>query len=96
MHIGYFSSILGTKGGPAIVDKHVLEAISVYDKSNQYTVYGLTKSATEGLNINNPNIKVKGANQATPMPTLPKLVTQSCIDNENPLIITIHPQKISR
>ena len=59
MHIGYFSSIMGTKGGPAIVDKRVLEAISVYDKRNRYTVYGLTEEATEGLCVNNSNITVR-------------------------------------
>lgn len=59
MHIGYFSSIMGTKGGPAVVDKRVLEAISNYDTRNTYTVYGVTAESTRDLQIDNPNIKVK-------------------------------------
>lgn len=61
MHIGYFSSHLGTQGGPVIVDKRILEAISNYDHNNTYTVYGVTPESTKGLQINDSrkNIKIK-------------------------------------
>ncbi len=61
MHIGYFSSIMGTTGGPAIVDKEVLEAISQFDHKNNYTVYGLTPTSTQGLRLDNSkqNFKIK-------------------------------------
>jgi len=55
MHIGYFSSHLGTQGGPVIVDKRVLEAISNHDEKNTYTVYGVTSESTSGLRLNNSN-----------------------------------------
>lgn len=50
---------MGTKGGPAIYDKCVLEAIADYDRKNEYTVYGLTEQTFQGLNIHNDNIKLK-------------------------------------
>jgi glycosyltransferase involved in cell wall biosynthesis len=59
MRIGYFSYLLGTKGGPAIADLKVLEAISEYDKTNRYTVYGLTPRAVSNLRLKNDNIKTK-------------------------------------
>lgn len=60
MHIGYFSSILGTKGGPAVVDKRVIENISKCDNKNKYTVYGLTQDATKCLELaENPNINIR-------------------------------------
>lgn len=59
MHIGYFSSMMGTRGGPAIVDKRVLEAISRYDRTNRYTVYGLTSQTTADLQLDNGSIEVK-------------------------------------
>lgn len=55
MHVGYFSSHLGTQGGPVIVDKRILEVISSIDHENQYTIYGVTKQSTEGLDLVNPN-----------------------------------------
>jgi len=59
MHIGYFSSIMGTKGGPAVVDKRVLESISHFDRKNTYTVYGLTRMSTQGLQLDNSNQNFK-------------------------------------
>lgn len=51
MRIGYFSSILGTPGGPAIVDKFALEAISRIDKKNEYVVYGLNDDVLTDLDV---------------------------------------------
>ncbi len=60
MHIGYFSSILGRTGGPAIVDKRLIEAIAEHDHHNQYTVYGVTKQSTAGLRFNTDgNISIR-------------------------------------
>lgn len=59
MHIGYFSSIIGTQGGPAIVDKRILESIAKYDKKNNYTVYGLTEKAFTDLDVQNEKILFK-------------------------------------
>jgi glycosyltransferase involved in cell wall biosynthesis len=61
MHIGFFSSHLGTQGGPVIVDKRVLEAISGIDHRNTYTVYGVTRQSTEDLQLagSNGNINIK-------------------------------------
>ncbi len=55
MHIGYFSSIIGTTGGPAIFDKRAIEAIAKLDRSNNYTVYGLTADAVRDVRIGNSN-----------------------------------------
>ncbi|MHC4532318.1 MAG: glycosyltransferase family 4 protein [Planctomycetota bacterium] len=59
MHVGYFSSHLGTQGGPTIVDKRVLEAISRYDRSNSYTVYGVTPESTRELELDNLSNKFR-------------------------------------
>lgn len=59
MHIGYFSTIVGTKGGPAIVDKRVIEAIAHYDRHNTYTIYGVTSDALKGLKIQGDNFRAK-------------------------------------
>jgi glycosyltransferase involved in cell wall biosynthesis len=53
MHIGYFSSIMGTPGGPAIFDKRVLEAMSRIDGENTYTVYALSRATTDHLQLDN-------------------------------------------
>jgi len=54
MHIGYFSSHLGTKGGPVIVDKRVIEMISTFDTDNTYTIYGVTPQSTSDLQLADP------------------------------------------
>ena len=59
MHIGYFSSVLGTKGGVSLFDKRVLENISAIDNHNKYTVYGLTNKATERLQLRNDNFTIR-------------------------------------
>jgi len=72
MHVGYFSSHLGTQGGPVIVDKRVLEAISKYDHRNSYTVYGITRKSTEGL-ATDPladNIRIKTIRPAGKWPAM--------------------------
>ncbi len=51
MHVGIFSSIVGTTGGPAIVDKRLLEAIAARDRENRYTVYRIREEATQGLEL---------------------------------------------
>lgn len=59
MHIGYFSTIMGTKGGPALVDREAIKAISEYDHTNSYTVYNVTKQSTNGLTIENKNFLIR-------------------------------------
>lgn len=59
MHVGYFSTIMGRKGGPAVVDKKVIEAISALDRKNIYTVYGITSESTKNLELQNGNVKIK-------------------------------------
>lgn len=49
MHIGYFSTQLGTLGGPSVVDLRALQRLSILDHRNNYTVYEVTPGATNGL-----------------------------------------------
>lgn len=59
MKIGYFSSIMGKPGGPAVVDKRVIETIAEIDNSNYYRVYGLTDHALSDLCINHPTMELR-------------------------------------
>ncbi len=59
MHIGYFSSIIGTQGGPAIFDKRAIEAIAQYDSRNTYTILGLNDQATRDLTLNDTNFSIR-------------------------------------
>lgn len=59
MHIGYFSSQLGTTGGPIIVDQRTIEAISTFDMANQYTIYSIRKNGTKDLQLHNKNNNFK-------------------------------------
>jgi len=59
MHIGYFSSIMGTKSGPSIFDKRTLEATADCDHKNTYTIYGLMEQNTRGLKIPNDNFFIR-------------------------------------
>lgn len=49
MHIGYFSTQLGTLGGPSVVDLRALQRLSALDHRNNYTVYEVTPGATDSL-----------------------------------------------
>lgn len=51
MHIGYFSTQLGTLGGPSVVDFRVLQELSNVDHRNRYTVYECAPEATAGLSL---------------------------------------------
>jgi glycosyltransferase involved in cell wall biosynthesis len=59
MHIGYFSSIMGKAGGPAVVDKRVLEELVKLDHENRYTAYGLNDQAFDVLDIQQPNVQMR-------------------------------------
>ena len=51
MHIGYFSTQLGTLGGPSVVDYRVLKELAQIDKRNQYSVYAVIPEATKNLEL---------------------------------------------
>ena len=51
MHIGYFSTQLGTLGGPSVVDYRVLQELVHLDRRNRYTVYAVTPEATRNLEL---------------------------------------------
>lgn len=51
MHIGYFSTQLGTLGGPSVVDFRVLEELTEIDRENRYTVYEVTAGAARELSL---------------------------------------------
>jgi glycosyltransferase involved in cell wall biosynthesis len=49
VHIGYFSTQLGTLGGPSVVDLRALQRLSALDRRNTYSVYEVVPGATDGL-----------------------------------------------
>ena len=51
MRIGYFSTQLGTLGGPSVVDLRVLQELSRIDHKNKYTVYAVTPEAVRHLDL---------------------------------------------
>jgi glycosyltransferase involved in cell wall biosynthesis len=51
MHIGYFSTQLGTLGGPSVVDYEVLQELVHIDQKNKYTIYSVTPDATDNLEL---------------------------------------------
>lgn len=51
MHIGYFSTQLGTLGGPSVVDLRALNELAKLDHKNEYTVYAVTPAAVEHLEL---------------------------------------------
>jgi glycosyltransferase involved in cell wall biosynthesis len=59
MKIGYFSTHMGTQGGPAIFDERVLHHIAKYDLRNEYRVYAILDQTTKGLNLQNPNFHIR-------------------------------------
>jgi glycosyltransferase involved in cell wall biosynthesis len=59
MHIGFFSTQMGTVGGPAVFDQRVLHHLAGLDHRNDYTIYGLTPATTSGLHLDNPRFKIR-------------------------------------
>ncbi len=51
MHIGVFSTQLGTLGGPSVVDLQSLQRLSTLDRRNTYTIYEVTRGSTAGLKL---------------------------------------------
>ena len=59
MHIGFFSTQMGTVGGPAVFDQRVLHHLARLDQRNEYTIYSLTAATTRGLHLDNPRFKIR-------------------------------------
>ena len=59
MHIGFFSTQMGTVGGPAVFDERVLHHLARLDPVNEYTIYGLTPATTRGLHLDNRRFHIR-------------------------------------
>lgn len=51
MHIGIFSSQLGTVGGPSVVDLRTINRLAAIDRANTYSIYEVTPGATRELQL---------------------------------------------
>ncbi len=59
MHIGFFSTQMGTIGGPAVFDHRVLHHLANLDQRNDYTVYGLSPVTTRNLHFENKRFRIR-------------------------------------
>lgn len=51
MHIGIFSTQLGTVGGPSVVDLRTINRLGALDRDNRYSIYEVTPGATRELEL---------------------------------------------
>lgn len=51
MHIGIFSTQLGTLGGPSVVDLRSINRLAACDRTNRYSIYEVTPGATRELEL---------------------------------------------
>lgn len=69
MHIGYFSTQLGTLGGPSVVDLRALQRLSALDHRNTYTIYEVTPGSTDDLQLSD-NFRIQKLKPAGKWPVV--------------------------